>query len=135
MIRLIILTPHGVFLDKEVERFVVPSTKGPLEISGGYTPIIAALDECGVMKITMGKPKYYALFQGTLKVEDGRAFVMCNEIEDGYSIDMARAIASRDRALDRIERNEEGLDVKRAKASLARALARISVKTLDEGLE
>ena len=135
MIRLIILTPHGVFLDKEVERFVVPSTKGPLEISGGYTPIIAALDECGVMKITMGKSTYYALFQGTLKVEDGRAFVMCNEIEDGYSIDMARAIASRDRALDRIQNTQEGVDIKRAKASLARALARISVKTLSEGLE
>lgn len=134
MIRLIVLTPKGVFLDQEVERFLVPSTMGPLEISEGYTPLIASLLESGVLKITMGKPKYYAIFQGTLKVEEDRAFVMCSEIEDGYSIDMARAIASRDRALDRIEKREEGIDVKRAKASLARALARISAKSLDEGL-
>lgn len=133
MIRLLILTPKSVFLDKDVERFLVPSTKGPLEISGGYTPIIVGLAPCGVLKVTMGKPKYYAIFNGTLKVEHDRAFILAESVEDGYGIDMARAIASRDRALDRIEKSDPDLDIHRARASLARALARIDVKNLDEG--
>lgn len=133
MIRLLILTPKGVYLDKEVERFLVPSTKGPLEICGGYTPLIAGLKPAGVLKVTMGKAKFFAIFNGTLKVEKDRAYILCDDIEDGYAIDMARAIASRDRALDRLDNHDPEIDLKRAKASLARALARIDVKNLDEG--
>jgi F-type H+-transporting ATPase subunit epsilon len=133
MIRLLILTHKGVYLDKEVERFTVPSTLGPLEISGGYTPIIAGLVPAGVLKVTMGKPKYYAIFNGTLQVEHDRAFILADEIEDGYEIDMARALASRDRAYDRIQKKDKDIDMKRARASLARAMARINVKDLDEG--
>ena len=54
-------------------------------------------------------------------------------LEDGYSIDMARAIAARDRAQDRIVRADEGTDILRAQAALYRALARIDAKEKSEG--
>jgi F0F1-type ATP synthase epsilon subunit len=54
-------------------------------------------------------------------------------IDEGDSIDLARAKASEARARDRLEQHQEGLDVTRAQASLARALVRIEAKQLSSG--
>jgi F-type H+-transporting ATPase subunit epsilon len=59
--------------------------------------------------------------------------ILTEEIEDGGSIDMARAIAARDRAQDLLGSKESAVDIERAKAALNRALTRIDVKSLDEG--
>lgn len=84
--------------------------------------------------ITPEKTDFYAVFGGVIDVRKGGiATLYCEEINDGYSIDLARAIAARDRNLDRIEKHEEGIDILRAKAKLAKALIRIDVKHLSEG--
>ena len=40
LIRLVLLSGNGIAFEKECERFVVPSFKGDMEVSPGYTPII-----------------------------------------------------------------------------------------------
>ncbi|MCF0112551.1 MAG: hypothetical protein HUJ60_01065 [Bacilli bacterium] len=134
MIHLRILTRKGTFLDQDVESFIIPAHDGPLQIEAGYTPNITACLEAGVMKIkTEGKTKFYALFRGILHVKPTEAILLAEAIEDGYEIDMARAIASRDRNLDIIARNDGNDDVRHARISLAKQLARIQAKELDEG--
>lgn len=136
MIPLEILTPSGTFFAGEVTSFTVPSAKGPLMIEGGYTPIYEKLLPYGVLKLTQPSGvRYYALFAGQLSIEPGQARITCEEIEDGYDIDIARAIASRDRAQDRLSRHDPNLDVGRARASLQRAVARIAAKSYAEGSE
>ena len=129
-----VTTPQGVLFDEEVDRFTVPTERGPLEISPGYTTLVAACSPAGVMKIYQdGKPRFFAIFDGFLTVSPHGARILADDLEDGYTIDMARAIASRDRAQDRLEKKEDGTDLVRAKLSLWRALARIEAKQKSEG--
>ena len=134
MLHLTVVSPKGKMIDEDVDSFSIPTEKGPLMIEKGYTNLVASCSSSGVMKIVKdGKAKYFALFGASLSVIVGKAIITCELCEDGYSIDMARAIAGRDRALDRLEKKDPNIEVKRAKASLARQLARIKAKTLDEG--
>ena len=134
-ILLTVSTPNGIFFEGEVGSFVVPSVNGPVEISPLFTNIITILLPSGVMKITKDhKASYYAVFGGVLRVDrTEHCYLFTEEINDGYEIDMARAIAARDRNLDRINKNESDDDVRKAKIKLAKALARIDAKSLSEG--
>ncbi len=134
--RLKIFTPNGVIFDEDVLSVTVPAEKGPLCIEPGYTNIITSISKAGVLQVnTPEKTRYFAIFGGALDVSklEGTS-IYTEEINDGYAIDLARAIAARDRNLDRIERRPEGIDIVRAKAKLDKALVRISVKQLSEGL-
>ena len=135
-LRLRILTPKGIIFDDGVLSVTVPAEKGPLCIEPGYTNIITSISKAGVLQLVTPKQRrFFAIFGGVLDVSklEG-AYLYTEEINDGYEIDMARAIAARDRNLDRIEKRPEGIDIVRAKAKLAKALVRISVKQLSEGL-
>lgn len=132
--RLLALTPSGVFFDKEVEEAYFPAPEGPMGIFEGYTPICFSLEPEGVMRIKEnGKDRFYAVFGGVVSVTSSKTTLLTEDIEDGMTIDMARAIAARDRALDLIGGKDPNADVGRARAALNRALVRINAKTSDEG--
>ncbi len=133
-IRLKILTPKGVYFDEEVDEAYFPSVNGPLGILPGYTRLLAEMKNEGILKILQnGESKYYAIFSGVLRVEKDGMTLMTQMIDEGDSIDLARAKASEARARERLEQHKEGLDVTRAQASLARALVRIEAKQLSSG--
>jgi len=133
-IRLQVITPHGILFDDEVDEFLVPTEQGPLSISPHYTNIVAACSHYGVLRTTKdGKHRYFAMFGGFLEVTPTGARILAEDLEDGYTIDMARAIASRDRAQDRIANKDSKQDIVRAQASLYRALTRIEAKQKSEG--
>lgn len=134
MIHLVVLTPKGKVVDDDVDAFTVQSAKGPLRISGGYTPIFEMVEDSSTLLIEKGKErKAYAIFYSSLRIEPMKALLCCEGCETGYDIDAARARQSLERAQKRLEQRQDGLDEKRAKASLGRALARLSAKSLSEG--
>ena len=130
-----VLTMHGSVFDGNALSLLVPTEKGPLLIEPGYTNFIGAISPAGVMRIQTEKGmEYYAVFGGAVDVKRGQSVtVYSEEINYGEKIDLARAIASRDRNLDRIQTRPEGIDLVRAKIKLAKALARIDAKRLSEG--
>ena len=130
-----ILSSTGVVFDDEADSTLVPTVDGPLLVEYGYTNLIAAIAPAGVLKVVHnGKSEFYAVFGGALDVrKGGTASLYVEEINRGYEIDMARALAARDRNLDRIQSPSDDTDVLKAKAHLAKALARISAKNLSEG--
>ena len=130
-----ILTPMGIVYQADVQSFTVPSMQGPLMIEPGYTNVIVALNPAGVLKINKGgKKRFFAIYGGVLHVNRVNGCeIYTEEIIDGNDIDLARAIAKRDRNQDRISKHESGIDIKRAQINLAKALAKIDAKTLTEG--
>lgn len=130
-----VITMNGVVYDDEALSVQVPTDKGPLLIEPGYTNFIGAISPAGVLKIqTTKRNEYYAIFGGVIDVKHGIGVtIYSEEINYGAEIDMARAIASRNRNLDRIDKKPEGIDLIRAKIKLAKALVRIDVKRLSEG--
>lgn len=134
MFRFSIHSPAGTYFDGDIEEVVLPTEKGPTAIQEGYTPIIIACLKQGVLRMKTDKATFYfAIFDGVCRVEKEKTVLICGDVENGKDIDMARALASRDRALDRIQKKDEGVDLIRAQASLRRALARIDAKRLYEG--
>ncbi|MBP5091337.1 MAG: F0F1 ATP synthase subunit epsilon [Bacilli bacterium] len=129
-----ILTLTGVFLDEMFDEGYFPSVMGPLGILPGHTRIISKMKDAGVLKLKKdGKTHFYALFGGILNFEHDEGKLLVPLIEEGSSIDLARAKAAGDRARQRLEEKQAGWDEKRAKAALLRSLARIEAKTYSDG--
>lgn len=134
MVRLTIRSEKGAFFDQEVDYVLLPTERGPLQFQEGCTPSIVRCVEAGVLKVVIqDKPKFFAIFHGLADVRPDGVHLLVEEVEDGYEIDMARAIARRDRALDIIHNANDSEDVQFARISLAKQLARISAKNLDAG--
>ena len=133
--RLQVLTMHGPVYDDEALSVLLPTEKGPLLLEPGYTNYIGAIAPAGVMRIQSAHGnKFYAIFGGVVDVKRTLGVtVYTEEINYAEEIDLARAVAARDRNLDRIETRPEGIDLIRAKVKLAKALARIDAKKLSEG--
>ena len=133
--RLKVLTMHGPVYDDEALSVLLPTEKGPLLLEPGYTNYIGAIAPAGVMRIQSAHGnKFYAIFGGVVDVKRTLGVtVYTEEINYAEEIDLARAVAARDRNLDRIETRPEGIDLIRAKVKLAKALARIDAKKLSEG--
>ena len=130
-----LLTPQGIAIQGEANSVDLPTVDGPMTILPGYTNIIASLVKAGVLKVEIdAKPHYFAIFGGVVEMSKDHGCTVCvEEANDGYEIDMARAIAARDRNLDLINNKVDGTDIIKAKAALSKALARISAKELSQG--
>lgn len=132
--RLKIETEKGLFFDGEVEEAYFPSVMGPLGVLPGHTRIISKMKEAGVLRVVQdGRSFFYAVFGGVLNFEHDEGLLLVPSIEKGADIDLARAKAAKERAEKRLSERQEGLDEKRAKASLMRALVRIATKYFSEG--
>ncbi|MBQ2494382.1 MAG: hypothetical protein II520_04020, partial [Bacilli bacterium] len=120
MVRLTIRSEKGAFFDQEVDYVLLPTERGPLQFQEGCTPSIVRCVEAGVLKVVIqDKPNFFAIFHGLADVRPDGVHLLVEEVEDGYEIDMARAIARRDRALDIIHNANDSEDVQFARISLA----------------
>ena len=123
-----ISTPYGKYLEADAEYLSVTTGIGVLGILPNHTPLITNLEVCE-LSIKSGKDTLsYAISGGLMNIKPNNEVVLLvNTIERSDEIDVNRAIESKNRAEQRL--NEEGIDVVRAKASLARALNRIAVSS------
>ena len=74
-----------------------------------------------------GEDKVYAINGGMFYFEKGVANILVDTIESKEEIDLNRAIASKDRSLERLEKRDPNLDLKRAELALRRAMNRIKI--------
>ncbi len=107
---------------------IAPGTKGRFGVLVRHAPMISSL-ETGALKIREPAGKEASAFvgEGFLMVERDNVVILASRAEMAHEIDVERARASRDRAQRRLTGNPPDLDIPRAKASLARALARLKV--------
>lgn len=125
-----ILTPFGSYLKVDnVEYLSVPSSDSVLGILPNHAPLIADIVLGEISIIIDGKKDFYSTSGGIIYVKKDKTTLLLDTIEHGNQIDLERAIASKDRAEDRlneINKNSQ-IDVLRAKYSLLKALNRIKV--------
>lgn len=122
-----ILTPTKKIFEGEVDILNVPTPRGNFGILPHHYPLLSM--------ITIGKLNYrkkketveYAISGGVLTVEQNEVYVLAEAIERKDEIDIDRAMEAKKRALDRLSAKDGNIDVARAEAALARALARIEV--------
>jgi len=121
-----IVSPEGNVLKEDVEFVVLPGGAGELGILPNHAALIAGLD-IGVIRYTLNSAiKRVAITGGFVEVIDNSATVLADTAELSETIDLARALDAKERAMKRLAARTNEIDERRAEYALRRASARIS---------
>lgn len=124
--KLAIISPRGIYFEKEVESLTVKLTSGYRTILSKHAPLIGALAYAPMHLVEKGKTYYYALHGGAISIKDNKVTLIVNAVEAKEDINIERAKAAKARAEERLTSKDINIDVKRAELALRRALTRIN---------
>ncbi|MCD4651504.1 MAG: ATP synthase F1 subunit epsilon [Candidatus Cloacimonetes bacterium] len=125
-IRLEIIQPTRILIQKEFEHIIVPGVEGEFGVSPGHTPVITSIRP-GVVKCYTGTEiDHYVVHDGFVTVEADCIHIVCEIGEHHSEIDTSRAEQARQRAMERVNKPaNSGIDFRRAEIALRRAIARL----------
>lgn len=126
-----VVTPERVVLKTPVQFVLVPSADGQYGMLADHAPMVGLLKAGVVHYRNEGSTRTLALTGGFFEVTPDRAVVLADEAELPEEIDVAAAVAERDRARQIIEAGGDQEEVARAKQALERALARLRAAQKD----
>jgi len=124
-----IVTPEKRLVSAEVDEVTGPGLRGEFGILPQHTPYLVELD-VGVLSYRKGSGRYFvAVSGGYAEVGPLAVTVLAEKAELAEEIDVDRAKAARQRAMERISGKEETdeFSFDRAESALKRAIGRISV--------
>lgn len=122
-----IVTPEGIVYDDQVEMVTVRTIDGDRGIMPEHEPMVTGVD-IGAIRIQDGNNEYHlAASHGYMEVKPDEVTILVEAAESSDEIDVERAKEAKKRAEDRLDKNEEHIDEKRAEIALQKALNRIKV--------
>lgn len=120
-----ITTHEKVVFDSDVDEIYCKGTQGEFGILPGHIPFMSALD-IGVTKVVIGgTTEFFTTMGGVFQLVGNEALILTQAAERAVEIDVQRAEEAKKRAQERLENEEDTLDVPRAEIALARAMARL----------
>jgi F-type H+-transporting ATPase subunit epsilon len=121
-----IISPDRVVFEGEAVAVSAAGAAGGFQVLYNHAPLLSSL-LAGPLKVKslQGDDALFATGGGFLEVHDNNVVVLVESAELPGDIDVKRAEASRDRAIQRLRSNARSTDVARAEASLQRALNRL----------
>ena len=122
-----IITPKGIYFDKEVQSLTIKLSSGYRTILAGHAPLIGSLAYAPMRLYKDGKLEEFALHGGAINITKDKVSVVCNAIESKTEIDLERAQQAKERAEKRLSEKDPNLDTKRAELALKRALVRLEL--------
>ena len=122
-----IVTPEKTFYSGVVEHLQAPGSEGSFGVLSGHVPLLSSL-QIGHLSFAEegGTSRQVAASGGFVEVQQDRVTVLAETAEFGEEIDVPRAQAARERALERLRR-EGDIDKARAQIALSRALNRLQI--------
>lgn len=127
MIQIKIITPLGLYKEGEVEAVRIRTIEGERTILPHHIPLVAMLDTCKCQLKEQGTYQDYALAGGLLQLSNNEMRILTDAIEGREEINIERAKKAKERAEDRLVKEQEGIQQKRAEIALAKAINRIHV--------
>mgnify|MGYP000900381179 CR=1 FL=1 len=124
--RLEIATPERPLLNKEVSEAQIPAETGYLGILPDHAPLLAELGNGLLRYKTGGKEESLIVHEGFIEVLPNHVRILATAAENVSDIDVKRAEAAYERALERLTINVDDVDKARAKRALERAESRLS---------
>ena len=122
-----IITPDRVFYRGQASMVEFNTTEGEIGIYKNHIPLTVIIKP-GVLTITSEEKKTAALHSGFATILQDKITILAEVIEWEDEIDINRAQAAKERAEERLRKNQDNIDMARAEAALLRALARINAK-------
>lgn len=127
MIKAKVVTPNGVYKQFDTPFINITSKDGERGILPNHVPVVFMLDIGKMETSENGEKKLYAISGGMFYFENKQANIIVNSIEAKEDIDVNRALASKERQLEKLEKKDPNMDLKRAQVALKRALNRIEI--------
>ena len=123
-----IVTPKGIYLEKEIESLTVRTTDGQIGILAHHLPLASPLEIAEMHFMANGQKEEYAVAGGFVYVGKDVTTIIANAIESQEEIDLERAQAAKKRAEDRLHSGSADIDYIRAEIALKKAINRINLK-------
>ncbi|MBP3852970.1 MAG: ATP synthase F1 subunit epsilon [Erysipelotrichaceae bacterium] len=127
MMHIKIVTPKGVYIEKDVDELHITTVEGQRTILPNHAPLFASVVACPLILRVKGKEEEYAVSGGILQVNTNDVTLLTDAIEGADEIDIERARRAYERAKARIEKRDVSTNMKRSELALARALNRIRI--------
>lgn len=127
MMHIKIVTPKGVYIEKDVDELHITTVEGQRTILPNHAPLFASVVACPLILRVKGKEEEYAVSGGILQVNNNDVTLLTDAIEGADEIDIERARRAYERAKARIEKRDVSTNMKRSELALARALNRIRI--------
>ncbi len=125
-LQLDIVTPERLVGHSSVGAVSVPGKTGYLGILPGHAPLLTELVPGEIAYTSGGSFHFLAVSWGFAEVLPDRVIVLARTAEHAEEIDVERAEQAKERAEDRLKKvSDLEMDFERARAALARALARL----------
>jgi F-type H+-transporting ATPase subunit epsilon len=125
-IQLEVVTPDRQVVHESVDEVTLPGENGYLGVLPGHAPLLSEIRAGELEYAREGGHHYLSLSWGFAEVLPERVIVLAQTAERAEEIDVDRAQRAKQRADERLNRpNDPDLDMTRARAALARAMARL----------
>lgn len=125
-----IVAPDGEVFQGRASRFRAPGVEGSFEVLTGHAPLLAAID-VGPLFVTTPEDQRiaFATSGGFVEVLDDEVTVVAETAEPAEEIDVERAKAAEQRAIEALEEEPEEapMDRETAEQALERARNRLRV--------
>jgi len=123
-----IVSPKGSLFQGDVQSIQAPGLQGTFQVLYNHAPMIAAL-AVGPMTIvtSSGERVVFATSGGFLEVIKNKVTVLAETAEPASDIDVERAQAAEQRAIERLKASGSGAERERANAALERARNRARI--------
>ena len=126
-----IVTPDKTVMDGKATSLLIRTTTGDVEILAGHTDLLAALGTGRArIRTADGEDIFAAVSGGFLSVSGGEVRVAATTFELASELDLTRAETAKEKAEQALKNAKGRAEIDLAKAKLARALSRISVKNM-----
>ncbi len=121
-----LVTPERLLVDEEnIDMVIAPGVAGQLAVLPNHAPLITELDSGVIVLRRDDVDQMLAVSGGFFEILRDKITVLADTSERSTEIDLERAQAARDRALQELSAPLEPGDALRARIALLRAIARI----------
>ena len=127
MIKVTIMTPHGLYKKTEASIVNVVSEDGQRGIMPKHWPVVVSLIISKLVMQEGDSRETYAIAGGTLYCHDDECMILTPAIENARDIDLERAEIAKERTEKHLK--DPNADIKRATLALNKALNRIAIKS------
>jgi F-type H+-transporting ATPase subunit epsilon len=121
-----VATPERELVRAQVSEVEIPGKNGHLGVLPGHAPLLGLLGSGTLTYVEGGKKNYIAVHFGFLEIMDDHVRVLANAAEPRQEIDLQRAKAAMQRAMEATINPSLGVDPAAALEAMQRAQARIA---------
>jgi F-type H+-transporting ATPase subunit epsilon len=123
-----IVTPERMLVHEQVDEVEVPGVDGYFGVLPGHTPLLAALAVGELWYRKAQEKTYLSIVHGFAEVLPDRVTILAQLAERAEEIDVERAEAARQRAIERLEGRTD-VDFERARIALTKSMTRLQVSS------